>query len=63
MKSLVKGDKEDTLAMLSVLQSKGQFGKLRSVAQLDAKPWLKRDCYEPLAPLLCVTPATSSASW
>lgn len=41
MKSLMKGYNEKILAMLFVLQSMGQFGKSRSVAQLDAKPQLK----------------------
>lgn len=30
MKSVMKGDREDTLAILFVLQPKGQFGKLGS---------------------------------
>ena len=41
MKSLINGHNEEILAMLFMLQSKGQFGKSRSVAQLDAKPQLK----------------------
>lgn len=60
MRSLMKGDREDTLAILLVLQSKGQFGKLRSAgckALAEA-----RGCCEPVDALLCVTPAISSAS-
>lgn len=41
MKSLIKGHNEEIIAVLFVLQSKGQFGKSRSVAQLDAKTQLK----------------------
>lgn len=37
----MKGDNEKILATLFVLQSMDQFGKSRSVAQLDAKPQLK----------------------
>lgn len=41
MKCLINRDNEEIFAMLFVLQSKGQFGKSRSVAQLDAKPQVK----------------------
>lgn len=56
----MKGDREDTLAILFVLQSKGQFGKLRSAG--CKAPAETRGCCEPVAALLRVTPATSSAS-
>lgn len=49
-------DNEEILAMLFVLQSKGQFGKFRSVARLDSEPWLKRGYCESVAgEVNCIT--------
>lgn len=60
----MKGDREDTLAILSVLQSKDQFGKLRSAG--CKAPAETRGCCEPVAAVLRVTPQPSplpAAGW